>query len=467
MVDSSVRDESWDEDPARDEVVEVVLSWRDAASATVLAVHQVRAGESAALGELGELLVPREFLGKRRFVVTTHAGDLATAFVPAGAALRVAGEPAEARQVDLVVGRIVEMEIGPFEVRLARVRAERRPASAPLESLRRSGAGYVAGSAIVHAAAFAAVAFYASTLGATEEFDADSDRVALIRHLLDASAAREAEAVPAPGEAPSGEEAGGGPAALGPEGAAGNRESVRRDARRAVRGDAPREEAARVVREMLDDATFVGSLGGATLRRVSGPSAWDVGSAAADADGVLFADRIGDASGGGGLGLSGKEEGGGGPANIIGIPGVGGFGGLGRCDDGVPCTGLLDGHGTGRAPHPPGHVSRFKGPRYAEPVVNGGHLPPEIIQRIVRQNDGRYRLCYELGLRGNPNLSGRVTVKFAIDRSGAVAMASDGGSDLADAEVRSCVIRAFANLSFPAPENGTLFVSYPIVFSPQ
>mgnify|MGYP006314362019 FL=1 len=57
-----------------------------------------------------------------------------------------------------------------------------------------------------------------------------------------------------------------------------------------------------------------------------------------------------------------------------------------------------------------------------------GRLPPEVIQRIVRQNFGRFRLCYENGLRNNPTLSGRVSVKFVIDRSGAVSTAQDGGS---------------------------------------
>jgi hypothetical protein len=95
-----------------------------------------------------------------------------------------------------------------------------------------------------------------------------------------------------------------------------------------------------------------------------------------------------------------------------------------------------------------------------------GRLPPEVIQRIVRQNFARFRLCYENGLRNNPNLQGRVAVKFVIDRQGAVVMTSDGGSDLPDAGVVSCVVRGFGNLSFPQPEGGMVTVVYPIVFSP-
>ena len=95
-----------------------------------------------------------------------------------------------------------------------------------------------------------------------------------------------------------------------------------------------------------------------------------------------------------------------------------------------------------------------------------GRLPPEVIQRIVRQNFGRFRLCYENGLKGNPTLQGRVSVKFVIDRNGAVASSGDGGSDLPDTSVVTCVVRGFGNLSFPQPEGGTVSVVYPIVFGP-
>ena len=95
-----------------------------------------------------------------------------------------------------------------------------------------------------------------------------------------------------------------------------------------------------------------------------------------------------------------------------------------------------------------------------------GHLPPEVIQRIVRQNFGRFRLCYQDGLRNNPSLQGRVSVRFIIDNHGGVSSAMNGGSDLPDAAVVSCVTRAFYGLSFPQPEKGIVTVTYPIAFSP-
>jgi len=57
-------------------------------------------------------------------------------------------------------------------------------------------------------------------------------------------------------------------------------------------------------------------------------------------------------------------------------------------------------------------------------------------------------------------------VKFVIDRSGAVAMTADGGSDIPDGGVVSCVVRGFGNLSFPQPEGGMVTVVYPVMFSP-
>ena len=95
-----------------------------------------------------------------------------------------------------------------------------------------------------------------------------------------------------------------------------------------------------------------------------------------------------------------------------------------------------------------------------------GRLPAEVIQRIVRQNFGRFRLCYENGLRTKPKLQGRVSVKFVIDPNGAVESVGNAGSDMPDAGVVSCVQRAFYGLSFPQPEEGMVTVTYPITFSP-
>jgi len=93
-------------------------------------------------------------------------------------------------------------------------------------------------------------------------------------------------------------------------------------------------------------------------------------------------------------------------------------------------------------------------------------MPPVVIQRIVRTNFGKFRPCYENGLARKADLTGRVAVRFVIDRDGKVSNVADGGSDLPDSEVVECVMRAFYSLEFPPPANGIVTVVYPIMLAP-
>ena len=55
----------------------------------------------------------------------------------------------------------------------------------------------------------------------------------------------------------------------------------------------------------------------------------------------------------------------------------------------------------------PARRSRHQGTAMRDTMPNvNGRIPREVIQRIVRQNFGRFRLCYENSLRSNPNLQG-------------------------------------------------------------
>ncbi len=165
---------------------------------------------------------------------------------------------------------------------------------------------------------------------------------------------------------------------------------------------------------------------------------WGQDDADAGAKGNMWGDSIGDSFGAGGLGLSG-----------VGADGKGGGIGLGG-------IGTL------------GHGKSHKGAklRMGATTVNG-RLPVEVIQRIVRQNFGRFRLCYETALQAKPKLAGTIAVTFVIDESGAVSSVGTGaGTAMTDAKLVACVTRSFSNLSFPQPESGKVSVVYPITFSP-
>ncbi|MFO0761704.1 MAG: AgmX/PglI C-terminal domain-containing protein [Byssovorax sp.] len=161
------------------------------------------------------------------------------------------------------------------------------------------------------------------------------------------------------------------------------------------------------------------------------------------------------------------------PAPSLSMDSVGSAGSLGLSGVGEGGGGLGFGSGHGRIgpiADGAGQAAQVRGPspRIAMGSANvSGRLPPEVIQRIVRTQAGRLRRCYENGLRRDPSLAGRVTVRFLILANGEVGSAADGGSSLSDAGVVSCVVRGFQGLSFPAPESGSVTVTYPIVFAPE
>jgi hypothetical protein len=193
---------------------------------------------------------------------------------------------------------------------------------------------------------------------------------------------------------------------------------------------------------------------------------WARFDAGADHDSVMgdmWAPTIGETPGFGGLGISGPGLGGGDDQPWVGLdldrvgrfhqsgPPGDGIGGKGFC---VGCRG-------------PGHPVRAPSLRQAGETILEGHMPAEVIQRVVRDNFGRFRGCYEAGLRDNPALEGRVITRFAIDRQGVVTMVQDGGSTLPNPGVVACVLRSFYSLSFPEHQGGIVTVVYPLALRPD
>jgi len=282
--------------------------------------------------------------------------------------------------------------------------------------------------------------------------------------ILNANAEREEKVVPSDGNASS-TQGGGTPgtAAKGPEGKMGRPDKPSTQKRFAVSGGG---ELVLSRPQLIAEATTFGTIGILTQMnsRAVPQALWgaDVpnGPDTVDAWGEMFGEDIGESGGQGGLGLIGGGEGAGGRGEGIGIGTIGTCGT--NCGMGPGKSGI--GNGVGRTGGP-GHGTRVPTMRPGVTTVSG-RLPSEVIQRVVRQNYGRFRQCYETGLRANPNLTGRVTARFVIGRDGAVTNVSNGGGDLPDSGVTSCVISAFYGLSFPSPDNGIVTVTYPIMLVP-
>ena len=93
------------------------------------------------------------------------------------------------------------------------------------------------------------------------------------------------------------------------------------------------------------------------------------------------------------------------------------------------------------------------------------HIPAEFVQRVIRGRFACIRKCYENALPKKPDLAGRVSVKFVIERdTGLARQPVDAGSDLPDKAVIACVVDEFKAFVFtPAPEDN-ITVVYPIMF---
>ncbi|MBN2194551.1 MAG: AgmX/PglI C-terminal domain-containing protein [Polyangiaceae bacterium] len=155
-----------------------------------------------------------------------------------------------------------------------------------------------------------------------------------------------------------------------------------------------------------------------------------------------------------------------GPADGVGLSANGkGGDGLGDIVSGGNATVSGQGFGSGHGRLGAGHHTAVPIVRMGATEITG-RLPSEVVQRVVRQQYGRFRMCYEQGLARNPNLQGRVSVRFRISADGSVAAPENGGSDLPDPGVISCVLGVYSRLTFPAPEGGVATVVYPILLAP-
>jgi outer membrane biosynthesis protein TonB len=97
-------------------------------------------------------------------------------------------------------------------------------------------------------------------------------------------------------------------------------------------------------------------------------------------------------------------------------------------------------------------------------VVEGG-LDKDAIADVIRRNIGQIRYCYERQLSSNPDLYGKVLVRFTIGAAGDVGEPRVDNTTLKSAMVEGCILRRMASWKFPLPKGGTqVRVSYPFLF---
>ncbi len=435
-----------------------------------------------------DFFIPAEKIGTTRLPVVVGDRLSAAVVIPPGAKgfIEFPGQPRmsldEARQkaqptaevtgghqMNIPTGTKARIEVDAFVFQVAAVNAGKPSKKGMAAGVEWAVLSYFGLSFAAVGGFVTAMAFFVPPLGLTDDEGINQDQLYLIQQYLQAAAEREQEEKETEQVAEDNadnKEGGTGTRAKGEEGSMGNPTSKATNKRYAVQGprDNPDPHIARAA--ALREAQEFGMIGLLNTGAAGDPNAptapWgrdtSLGTDEISARGNMWGDEIGDAFGAGGLGLSGIGEGGGGRGEGIGLGSIGTLGhGAG--------TGTGQGFGSGHGRLGGSHKTRAPKVRMGATTVSG-RLPPEVIQRIVRQNYGRFRMCYEQGLARNPNLEGRAQVRFVIGRDGSVSNVQNGGSDLPDSGVVNCVINAYYGLSFPQPEGGIVTVVYPIMFQP-
>lgn len=99
-----------------------------------------------------------------------------------------------------------------------------------------------------------------------------------------------------------------------------------------------------------------------------------------------------------------------------------------------------------------------------ESEITGG-LDREVIAQYIKSQLGQILYCYERQLSANPELYGKVAVKFTIVGTGHVESQAINQTTLKSLSVEGCILSKIAKWKFPEPKGGTkVVVTYPFLF---
>lgn len=120
---------------------------------------------------------------------------------------------------------------------------------------------------------------------------------------------------------------------------------------------------------------------------------------------------------------------------------------------------------------PAGPQARQRGERgidiaVGRPIVVGT-LSMDIIRRVIHGHRDQIRYCYARELTRQPDLSGKLTVKFTISTAGYVQQAAVSANALHHAALERCILQKVRSWKFPEPRGGIVIVNYPFILRPR
>ena len=95
-------------------------------------------------------------------------------------------------------------------------------------------------------------------------------------------------------------------------------------------------------------------------------------------------------------------------------------------------------------------------------------VDPFVVRQRIRRDLPKINRCYESALRHEPDLEGKVSVRFAVIRTGDVKGVHIVENTTGNASVERCVARVVGALRFPRRRYGrSMRFTFPFVFARQ
>jgi len=88
-----------------------------------------------------------------------------------------------------------------------------------------------------------------------------------------------------------------------------------------------------------------------------------------------------------------------------------------------------------------------------------GHIDAFVVRQKIKKDLPKINRCYESALRYEPQLAGKVSVRFAVVRTGYVKGVQVVENTTGNEKVERCVTRVLSAIRFPAAEPAKAYAS--------
>jgi outer membrane biosynthesis protein TonB len=147
-------------------------------------------------------------------------------------------------------------------------------------------------------------------------------------------------------------------------------------------------------------------------------------------------------------------------------PGAGG-GRKGGGQGGAASIGDLATSGGGAVAYGAKSEVKVSGSVAAEDVeVDSADIDQAALGKFVRARMGLIKACYENALKRNPNLKGKISIRFTILETGGLADVTAALNSLGSPDVAACIVNTMRSWRTQFKPAGPVTVEYPFVFSP-